>query len=346
MAFANGTIRIMALMRSPKVVAFRRRAKHSRHSRWHNAVARLDARMDALERRLAGGAQRPSLGSRMRTAIIVSLLVHVLLIAGVGVKIPTIKRDDLSPRLEIVLVNAQSKAAPKKADLLAQHNLDGGGNTDEKQRAKSPLPVLPDQKLESDVQVALKRVERLEREARQLMVQNQSKASVDAAPVATKAPPQPEAERSPAPEGSDLLQRSLEIARLEAQIARDLNAYQERPRKRFIGARAQEVRFARYVEDWRQKIERVGDLNYPQAARELKLQGRLLVTVGVKADGSLDSIDINRPSGFKALDEGARRIVQLAAPFAAFPAEISKDTDILYITRWWTFTSSDRFQSE
>jgi protein TonB len=142
------------------------------------------------------------------------------------------------------------------------------------------------------------------------------------------------------------LQRSLAIARLEAQIAREMNAYQERPRRRYIGARAQEVRFARYVEDWRQKIERVGDLNYPQAARELKLQGKLLVTVGVRADGSLDSIDVNRPSGFKALDEGARRIVQLAAPFAAFPADIAKDTDILYITRWWTFTSADRFQSE
>ena len=338
-------MRVMALMRSPKVVAFRRRAKHTRHSRWHAAVARLDARIDALERRLAG-SHRPSLGTRMRTAIILSLLAHVLLIAGIGVKLPDLaKRDDLTPRLEIVLVNAQSKAAPQKADVLAQHNLDGGGNTDDKQRAKSPLPVIADQKLESDVQVALKRVERLEREARELMVQKQAKTAVDAAPPAPKAP-EPQAEPVQATQGSDLLQRSLEIARLEAQIARDMNAYQERPRKRFIGARAQEVRFARYVEDWRQKVERVGDLNYPQAARDLKLQGRLMVTVGIKADGSLESIDINRPSGFKALDEGARRIVQLAAPFGAFPAEIAKDTDILYITRWWTFTSSDRFQSD
>ena len=336
----------MALMRSSKVVAFRRRAKHTRHSRWHAAVARLDARMDAFERRL-GGSHRLSLGTRMRTAIIASLIAHVLLIAGVGVKLPKPpERDDLSPRLEIVLVNAQSKAAAQKADVLAQHNLDGGGNTDEKQRAKSPLPVIPDQKLDSDVQVALKRVERLEREAKQLMVQKQAKATVDTSPSPPKAPPQPEAEPAPVPQGSDLLQRSLEIARLEAQIARDMNAYQERPRKRYIGARAQEVRFARYVEDWRQKVERVGDLNYPQAARDLKLQGRLLVTVGIKADGSLESVDVNRPSGFKALDEGARRIVQLAAPYAAFPADIAKDTDVLYITRWWTFTSSDRFQSD
>jgi protein TonB len=340
-------MRAMALKRSPKVVAFPRRARHSRHSRWHTAVARLDARMDALERRLSGGGRRITIGSRMRTAIIASLVVHVLIIAGVGVALPPRPlRDDLSPKLEIVLVNAQSKVAPKKADALAQHNLDGGGNTDEKQRAQSPLPVLPDQKLESDVNVALKKVERLVREARELMTQRQSKATVETAPAGSQTAPQPDAEATPTPHASDLLQRSLEIARLEAQITRDLNAYQERPRKRWLGARTQEVRFARYVEDWRQKVERVGDMNYPQAARDLKLQGRLLVTVGIKADGSLDSIDVNRPSGFRALDEGARRIVQLAAPFAAFPADVARDTDILYITRWWTFTSSDRFQSD
>jgi protein TonB len=339
----------MTAKRSRNVLAFPRRARHSRHSRWHAAVARLDARIDALERRLGGRPRSSalSIGSRMRSALIASLLVHILLLYGVGVKLPDRSRlDDISPKLEIVLVNAKSKAAPAKADVLAQHSLDGGGNTDEKQRASSPLPVLADQKLESDVTLALKRVERLEREARQLMTQTRAKTVVESAPEPQKAAPQPEGETTPGPQASELVQRSLEIARLEAQIARDMNAYQERPRKRFIGARAQEVRFARYVEDWRQKIERVGDLNYPQAARDQRLQGRLLVTVGVKADGSLESIDINRPSGQKVLDEGARRIVQLAAPFSAFPASIAKDTDILYITRWWTFTSSDRFQSE
>ena len=339
----------MALKRSRKVIPFLRRAKHARHSRWHAAVARLDARVDALERRLGGRAHpsAPTIGSRMRSALVVSLLAHLTIIYGIGVKLPDrAKRDDLSPKLEIVLVNAKSKSDPAKADVLAQHSIDGGGNTDEKRRAQSPLPVLPDQKLDSDVSLALRRVEKLERDAKQLMTQNKSKTKVETAPDAPKAPPQPEGEPTPGPQASEILQRSLEIARLEAQIARDMQAYQERPRKRFIGARAQEVRFARYVEDWRQKIERVGDLNFPQAARDQRLHGRLLVTVGIKADGSLESIDINRPSGQKVLDDGAKRIVQLASPFAAFPSEIAKDTDILYITRWWTFTSSERFQSE
>src|SRR3954467_14333528 len=99
----------MGLKRRPKVIAFPRRARHSRHSRWHAAVARLESRMDALERRLSGGRRQIPLGTRMRTAIIASLVLHVLAIYGIGVKLPDrSKRDELAPKLEIVLVNAQS----------------------------------------------------------------------------------------------------------------------------------------------------------------------------------------------------------------------------------------------
>jgi protein TonB len=136
------------------------------------------------------------------------------------------------------------------------------------------------------------------------------------------------------------------MARLDAKIERDWQAIQQRPRRKFVGAHTQEFRFARYIEDWRQKIERVGEMNYPQAARDQKLSGRVLVTVAVKADGSVESVTIDRPSGNKVLDEAARRIVQLAAPFAAFPTDISKDVDVLHITRTWTFTTADRFVSE
>jgi len=142
------------------------------------------------------------------------------------------------------------------------------------------------------------------------------------------------------------MSRGMEIARLEAQIAREWEEYQQRPRRRFIGARAQEFRFARYIEDWRAKVERVGELNYPQAARDQKLYGNLLVTVSIKSDGSVDRVEINRPSGHRILDAAVLRIVQLAAPFAAFPPDIARDTDILSITRVWTFTRSDQLVTE
>jgi protein TonB len=90
----------------------------------------------------------------------------------------------------------------------------------------------------------------------------------------------------------------------------------------------------------------VGELNYPQAARDRKIYGSMVVTVSIKADGSLERVEINRPSGQRILDAAALRIVQLAAPFAAFPADIARDTDILSITRTWIFTRSDQLVTE
>jgi protein TonB len=158
--------------------------------------------------------------------------------------------------------------------------------------------------------------------------------------------PQPKEEPQVAPSASDIVSRGMEIARLEAQIAREWENYQQRPRRRFIGARAQEFRFARYIEDWRAKVERVGELNYPQAARDQRIYGSLVVTVSIKSDGSLERVEINRPSGQRILDAAAQRIVQLAAPFAPFPADIAKDTDILSITRTWIFTRTDQLVTE
>lgn len=305
--------------------------------------------MAAIERKLdRGPPDTQSLPMSMRAALVCSLLFHVFLIYGVTVRMPERAFfDRQTTQMEVVLVNAKSKTRPVKADALAQHNLDGGGNTDEKRQAQSPLPVLPDQQSTPDVNLALRRVEQLEREARQLMTDVRSQTQVDSRQAAPAMPaPVPESEATPTLQATDLMQRSLEIARLEAKIARDWDDIQQRPRRRFVGARTQEYRFTRYIEDWRQKVERVGELNYPQAAREQKMSGSLIVTVAIKADGSVESVDINKPSGNRILDEAARRIVLLAAPYAAFPGELAREIDVLHIVRTWTFTSADRFVSE
>jgi protein TonB len=144
----------------------------------------------------------------------------------------------------------------------------------------------------------------------------------------------------------ELIEKSLEIQRLEAQIKRDFQSYQERPRKKFVGARAAEYRFAMYVDNWRLKIERIGNLNYPDEARARRLYGSLQLTVGIKPDGEVESVEINRSSGQKVLDQAAMRIVRLASPFDRFPDAIRADTDILYITRTWTFTRGDLLSAE
>ena len=315
-----------------------RRARHARHAAG-GGIPGLDARLMEIERRLSA----LTLKTRMQAALTLSIVLHTVVLYGVSFKMPDpSKLANLNQPLEVVLVNTKTVAKPAKADALAQHNLDGGGNTDAERRAKSPLPVTRNDKQANELSQAAKRVKQLEQETRQLMTQPKSRTAVESAP----ARPEPQAEAQETPNAADLMQRSLEIARLEAQISKDWDAYQKRPRRRFVGARTQEFRFARYIEDWRLKIERIGELNYPQTARDLKLYGSLVVTVSVKADGALEKVEINRSSGQKILDEAAVRIVNLAAPFAPFPADIAKDTDILSITRTWTFTRSDQLLTQ
>lgn len=310
-------------------------------------MERLDARVEALEHRLYLLETRyvgRTREARLKMAIGCSIVLHLAVILGIRFQQPDPQIwKSTSQAMDVVLVNAKSQNRPVKADAHAQANLDGGGTTDAKRRATSPLPVTPDSVRDRELATARQRVQQLEQEAKRVMTQ--VKPTATTVPATT---PQPERqpETRPAVSAADILQRSALIARMEAEIARDWQSEQERPRRRFVGARTQEFRFARYIEDWRQKVERIGELNYPQAARDQKLYGSLVVTVSIKADGTLEKVEINRPSGHKILDEAAVRIVRLAAPYAPFPADIMKDTDVLSITRTWTFTRTDELHTQ
>ena len=280
----------------------------------------------------------------MQVAVLVSILIHAIVMFGLTFKMPDLSKfNNLAQPLEVVLVNTKSTTRPLKADALAQHHLDGGGNTDANRRAKSPLPVMRDDKAAA-LSAAAKRVEQLERESRQLMTQAKAKAKIESAPAQPE--PQPQSDARSLPNASDLMQRSLEIARLEAQISKNFDVYQKLPRRKFVGARTQEYRFAQYIEDWRVKVERIGNLNYPEEARRKQIYGKLQLSVSIRTDGSVENIEVSKSSGHRILDAAAMRIVKLAAPYAELPPDIRKDTDILTITRTWTFTSSDRMESE
>jgi periplasmic protein TonB len=270
-----------------------------------------------------------------------SLLVHFVVLMVHFSPFDLTRFVDKGPPLEVALVNAKTAAKPSKADILAQANLDGGGNTDADRRAKTPLPVLPLNNPEQQVAVATQKVETLEQQTRELMTQLRSTpvAAVQEKPVDAN-------ERTELPTANELMQRTLEAMKLEAQIAKDMETYQKRPKRKFVGARAEEYRFARYVEDWRLKVERVGNLNYPAAARDQHLYGSLLLTVSIRSDGSVENIEINRSSGNRILDAAAVKIVEMSAPFATFPPDIRRDTDILHVTRTWTFTKADALVSQ
>jgi len=274
-------------------------------------------------------------------AVGLSVALHAILLAVHFSPLDVKRTLDRGPPIEVALVNAKTKDRPTKADVLAQANLDGGGNTDENRRAKTPLPVLPKETQREDVALATERVQALERKTQELLTQLRSAQAVPTEPKTVDSP-----ERTDSPTANTLMQRTLEAMRLEAQIAKDQDAYQKRPKRRFVGARAEEYRFARYVEDWRLKVERIGNLNYPEAARTQRLYGNLIITVSIRADGTVENVEVDRSSGNRILDAAAVKIVQLAAPYAPFPPDVKRDTDILHITRTWTFTRADQLKSE
>ena len=294
----------------------------------------------AVRQEVAWVAAAPANDSRLWTAILVSLLVHGALL-GVSFKYPDASRAFRDRALDIILVNSKSAHKPSDAQALAQTNLDGGGNTKEDRRAKSPLP--PSRKAQdgNELEQTQQRVRDLEAKQRRLLAQARGKNAV--AP-ATESPPT-QADAAPATEisGRDLATRALAMAKLEAEVAQKADEYNKWPRKKNIGTRADEYRFARYVEDWRLKIERVGTLNYPEEARG-KLYGSLVLSVTIKSDGTIDRVEINRSSGKKVLDDAARRIVMMAGA-APFPPNIRQDTDIVEITRNWTFTSGNTLET-
>jgi protein TonB len=289
---------------------------------------------------LAKRGDRVAQNRLMSAAVGLSLLLHGVLFA-VRFVVADEKRPATSPSLEVVLVNSKSSTKPYKAELLAQHNLDGGGNTDARRRAKTPLPVLPRESQSTELSVATQRQQMLEEQSKQLLAQANAQSTVTLQPRKADAP-----DPAQLPTTQELMQRTLEAIRLEAQLAREMEAYQQRPKRRFVGARAEEYRFARYVEDWRGKIEKIGNLNYPEAARSQRLYGSLVLTVAIRADGSVEKVVIDRSSGKKILDAAAVRILQLAAPYAAFPPDIRRDTDIIEITRTWSFTRGDELIAE
>lgn len=269
-----------------------------------------------------------------------SLLLHGMLLA-IRFTPPDFLEKVSERALDVILVNSKSTTRPDKAQAKAQTNLDGGGNTDESRRAKTPLPPSPQTREGDKLIEAQRRVAQLEAQAQQQMTRLKSERAVSAERTNVTPVTAPEPNIS----GADLASSAMAIARVEGQIARQLEEYNQRPRKKFIGARVEEYRFAQYVEDWRQKIERIGNLNYPAAARG-RLYGSLVLTVVIKANGDLDRVEINRSSGQGLLDDAARRIVQMSAPFAPFPDNIRRDTDVLEITRTWTFTNTDRLRSD
>ena len=304
--------------------------------------------------------------SVMQSALAVSAVIHVVLLS-IHFEPELRKLQDRLPVLEVMLVNSKTESKPKNADVFAQSNLDRGGNTEQDRMMKSALPSVSQAPSNNAMTVDLQnsaakskqtmtaeekeqlRLAKLEKQAKELLIQLKSKARVEQTLLTNNKNEMVDQQGKTAPnqDALDEINQTLqEMNRLEALIAKQQDEYQKRPKRKFIGARAKEYRYALYVDAWRQKVEKIGNKNYPVAAKQKKIYGQLQMTVSIKKDGSIDKIELDRSSGHKILDEAARHIVELGAPYAKFTDEIAKETDILSITRTWTFTREDQVMTQ
>lgn len=282
---------------------------------------------------------------RLGLSVFGSLLAHLIIVLGITFTVPRLPDAlDRLPVLDITLVQSRADQAPEDADFLAQANQEGGGDQDRPVIARSPLPV-------QELSPRTPEVPRAAPRPRPDAARRRPNPELLTAPAEQAVPDRPQARRRAVPAterpnpGLDPRQREEERARLSAELSRSWQEYQKRPRRTFLSARTREYKYAAYMEAWRAKVERVGNLNYPEEAKRRGLTGSLILDVAINPDGSVNDVIVRRSSGFKVLDDAAIRIVRLAAPFAPFPENIRRDTDILHITRTWEFLHGNRLTS-
>ncbi|WP_151445443.1 energy transducer TonB [Lacisediminimonas profundi] len=279
-------------------------------------------------------------------AIGVSLLVHGVLLAIRFAPPEALRFKPTDPGLEVVLVNARHDSKPVKAQALAQANLDGGGNANAG-RAKSPLPDLRQNADGDSLQAARRRIAKLEEQQQKMLAQARKTERSAPAPVEREKP----AETAPAPDGNDRYDSTRPLARMEAEISRKVEDYNQRPKKTQITPSTREVGYAMYYSGLQRKLENVGTLNFPQENGR-KIYGELVLYIPIFHDGTIYEKEggprVERSSGNAALDNAALRIVRRSAPFGRFPANMrtSGKDDVWEVITRFKFTREDALEAQ
>lgn len=276
------------------------------------------------------GPPRIGEAERLRATTVLSVLLHAMVIFGIAFTLED--AAPLAPTLDVIQTRTQTPLTPAQADFLAQANNQGGGEHDLATRPSAPqagpLP-LPEDGLAPRPLHAQSPTPSPPQETR-----------VVASPSGQTALPQPkpqaEIEPTHRPTGRERIDRDIEMARLAAEIQLRSQQYAKRPTRKFVSASTKEYVWAQYLRGWVDRVERVGNLNYPDEARRRRIGGLVVISVGVRRDGSVESTRIIRSSHIPMLDEAALRIVKLSAPFAPLP-ETKENPDVLHVTRTWQF---------
>jgi len=281
---------------------------------------------------------RVTAGDRLGLTLFLAIAFHALVILGISFQQEDPRKSERITTLDVTLVQTASDTAPEEADYLAQEQQRGGGNTEERVRHE-PEPTQPsviEQPAPSTETTQPAAPPAPESTAPEVLTQRQAPEKTQEQTAATRAP-------TPAPiSAAELMQRSREIARLEARLETSRQVFSKSRDSKVLTANTRKAEDAAYLNGWIRKVEQIGSLDYPDEARRRNLSGELELEVTLNADGSLVGIELLRSSGHEVLDEAARRIVRLAAPFAAVPANVLDGQQQLRIRRRWRFTTEDQ----
>jgi len=284
---------------------------------------------------------------RLIFTLFMSIALNAAIILGITFAPPSFFNKDESEfsTIDVTLVDSHEQEQDVESDLYAQANQSGSGNTDDPSRPSTvqsatplPVPISGESEILQPNQSTDTAISAVERD---MLTSFDSPDSVVTEEDTSE-------DASEQPSAAELLALGREIARLSAEIDQSTAIYSNKPNEkhRFVAANTKAFRDAAYLDSWRKKIERVGNLNYPDEAKRSHLSGNLTMDVAINHDGTIRTINILKSSGHKLLDDAAVRIVRLSAPFAPLPPEMRKDTDVLHITRSWQFLSGNRLSTQ
>lgn len=273
---------------------------------------------------------------RFGFTMFLSVCVHVMLILGIGFTIAEQRSEPAT--MEVTLAQYRSAEAPEDADFIAQANQEGSGTEDEALAPAAPVEAPLNANEIRDVEDFLQERPTAPVPAEQVLAREGDTPQPDAGTNAPTAPANTA--------GTTPANRSDTLASLQAQLDLRRQEYAKRPRRYTISsASTKEAADALYLDNWRKRIEAIGNANYPSQASTDGIYGTLRVMVALNPDGTVNDIRILRSSGERVLDEAAVDIVRLAAPFDPFPPELRANVDVLEIIRTWQFHRGDTFSS-
>lgn len=271
---------------------------------------------------------------RLSFTLFMALAVHAIIVLGITFA-PESPRSS-AQTMEITLSQFEDEQPPEQADFLAQTSQRGSGTEEEAMEMTTPEPAEISQPEMAQVQPEPQTTTQPQPREERAVIQTEATASRQVEQPEDRSEPEPEP--LPRSERKSLMERSLEIASLEARFDAQQQAYARKPRvMRVTAASTLRSSNAWYVQNWVSKVTRVGNINYPTEARQAGIYGNLRMLVSLRKDGTIKEVAILQSSGSTVLDDAAIRIVRMAAPFAPFPEEMQQEVDELEIIRTWSF---------